>query len=498
MQARASGILLHVASLPSRYGIGDFGLEAYRFADLLVKARQSYWQTLPLTPPIPAPSYSPYNCLSAYAGNTLLISPELLCRQGLLTSKEIRHRPTFPDGCVNYRLVTTYKTRLLNLAFERFKAGPREPDYERFCSENTSWLDSFAGFVALRQHLQPRSWWDWPKQLRDRNKKALRAMRMQLRDSVEKEKFSQYLFSKQWFALKHYCNEHGIQIIGDIPIYVAYDSADVWAHPEIFKLTSTKKRRALAGVPPDFFSRKGQLWGNPVYDWRVLKSTGYLWWVQRMRHNLMLFDIVRLDHFRGFVEYWQVPAGHKTAKDGKWIKGPNADFFNKLLKVFPAKPVIVEDLGDITEEVRALAETFELPCMKVLQFAFDRTTATNPHCLGNHVENCVVYTGTHDNNTARGWFEKEARPAQKKRLFDYLGGKVPASRVHWELIRLAMTSVADLAIIPMQDVLGLGQQARMNRPSTVKGNWTWRLQPRKITAPTIRKLAKLTQTYDRA
>lgn len=498
MQARASGILLHVTSLPSRYGIGDFGPEAYHFADFLVRAKQSYWQMLPLTPPISGPPYSPYNCLSAFAGNTLFISPELLYRQGLLAKKDIQHRPTFPEGCVDYRLVATYKAKLLNLAFERFKAGPREPDYELFCSKNRSWLNSFAGFVALRQHFQPRLWWDWPKELRDRNKKTLRAIGTQLRDTIEKEKFLQYLFFKQWFALKHYCNERGIQIIGDIPIYVAYDSADVWAHANIFKLTSTKKRRALAGVPPDFFSRKGQLWGNPIYDWRALKNTGYSWWIQRIRHNLTLFDIVRLDHFRGFVEYWQVPAGHKTAKDGKWVKGPKADFFNKLFRAFPAKPVIVEDLGDITKEVRALAKKFQLPCMKVLQFAFDGNPATNPHCLGNHVENCAVYTGTHDNNTARGWFEKEARQRQKKRLFDYLGRKVPASRVHWEMIRLAMTSVGNLVIIPMQDVLGLGQKARMNRPGTVEGNWSWRLEPRQITAPTIRKLAKLTQTYGRA
>jgi 4-alpha-glucanotransferase len=507
MQARTSGILLHITSLPSRYGIGDFGPEAYRFVDLLVRARQSYWQMLPLTPPRPRPPYSPYNCLSAFAGNTLFISPELLYRQGLLARKDIQHRPTFPEGRVDYRLVATYKTKLLNLAFERFKAKPREPDYELFCAKNRSWLNSFAGFVALRQHFQPRLWWDWPKQLRDGNKKALQAIGPQLKDTIEKYKFFQYLFFEQWFALKHYCNKRGIQIIGDIPIYVAYDSADVWAHPKIFKLTSTRKRRALAGVPPDLFSRTGQLWGNPVYDWRALKNTGYSWWIQRIRHNLTLFDIVRLDHFRGFVKYWQVPAGHKTAKDGKWVNGPKDDFFNKLFRAFPAKPVIIEDLGYITKEVRALAEKLQLPCMKVLQFAFDAPALvfdkktrgpTNPHCLANHVKNCVVYTGTHDNNTARGWFEKEARPEQKKKLYKYLGHKVAADDVHWEMIRLAMTSVGNLLIIPMQDVLGLGQQARMNHPGTVKGNWTWRLQPGRITAPTIKKLTKLTQTYGRA
>jgi 4-alpha-glucanotransferase len=498
MQARASGILLHITSLPSKYGIGDFGPEAYRFVDFLVRAKQSYWQMLPLTPPVPGPSYSPYNCLSAFAGNTLFISPELLYRQGLLARKEIKQTPTFPQRRVNYRLATAYKTKLLNAAFERFQAGLKVPDYELFCSENRSWLDSFVSFFALRQHFQPRLWCDWPKKLRDGNKKALQAIGPRLRETIEKEKFFQYLFFKQWFALKQYCNEHGIRIIGDIPIYVAYDSADVWAHPKIFKLTSTKRRRAVAGVPPDSFSRTGQLWGNPVYDWRALENTDYSWWIQRVRHNLTLFDTVRLDHFRGFVKYWQIPASHRTAKNGTWVNGPKADFFNKLFRAFPAKPVIVEDLGYITKEVRSLAEKFQLPCMKVLQFAFDGDPAANTHCLANHVKNCVVYTGTHDNNTTRGWFEKEARPQQKKKLFDDLGRKVPANLVHWELIRLAMTSVANLAIIPMQDVLGLGQQARMNRPATIEGNWTWRLAPQQITAPTIRKLAKLTQTYGRA
>ena len=495
---RASGVLLHVTSLPSGYGIGDLGPEAYRFADFLVRANQSYWQILPLPLPTPGPCCSPYYSLSAFAGKTLLISPQLLYRQGLLSKKDIQDRPAFPEASVDYRSVSSYKAKLLNVAFERFKAVAREPDYALFCSKNRGWLGDFATFAALCRHYRQSLWYNWPAELRDRNEHALKAVKAKLRDAINREKFFQYLFFRQWSSLKHYCNQCGIQIIGDTPLYVAYDSADVWSHPDIFKLTSTKKPRAIAGVPPDFFSKSGQLWGNPVYDWRALRKTGYSWWIKRIRHNLTLFDIVRLDHFRAFVAYWQVPAGKKTARDGRWIKGPGEDFFNKLFRLFPSKPVVVEDLGHITRAVRALIEKFQLPGMRVLQFAFDEDSATNLHSLHNHVSNCVVYTGTHDNNTIRGWFEGEARPEQKKKLFDYLGRPVPSGQVHWELIRLAMSSVANLVIIPMQDILGLPEQARMNRPGTVTDNWSWRLTRGQITAPTARKLAKLTQTYDRA
>jgi 4-alpha-glucanotransferase len=306
------------------------------------------------------------------------------------------------------------------------------------------------------------------------------------------------MFFRQWHSLKRYCNQGGIKIIGDIPIYVSRESADLWAHPEIFKLTNTKKPRVVAGVPPDSFSRTGQLWGNPVYNWQVLKNRGYQWWVRRIKQQLSLFDIIRIDHFRGFIAYWQVPAGHKTAKNGKWVNGPKEDFFKMLFKYFPSKPFIVEDLGYITEDVVEVIEKFQLPCTRVLQSAFDGDPITNPHCPHNHVKNSVVYTGTHDNNTIKGWFAKEATPKAKSRLFDYLGHRVPASRVHWELIRLAMSSVANLVIIPMQDVSGLDEQARMNRPSTVKNNWSWRLGPKEKTASIARKLAKLTEIFGRA
>jgi 4-alpha-glucanotransferase len=480
------------------YGIGDFGPAAYRFVDFLAQAHQSYWQILPLNPPILTKNrYSPYNCLSAFAGNTLLISPELLYRQGLLSRKDIQDGADFPEGCIDYRRAVPYKRKLLNVAFERFKSISSKRGYEIFCEENRAWLEGYATFVALREHFGGRLWYDWPAEFRDRKKRALKDIRTSRRDAVEREKFLQYVFFEQWFGLKQYCKRHRIRIIGDIPFYVAYDSAAVWGHPEIFKLTRTKKPRVVAGVPPDFFSRTGQLWGNPIYDWAVLRKKGYGWWFRRMKHNLNLFDIVRLDHFRGFVAYWQVKAGSRTAMSGKWVDGPKEDFFNKLLKRFPSTRIIVEDLGYITADVRALIDKFRFPCMKVLLFAFDGEPATNPHCPHNHVSNCVVCTGTHDNNTVKGWFEKEAKPAQKKNLFDYLGRSAPATQVHWDLIRLAMSSVGNVVVIPMQDVLGLGEEARMNRPARARGNWRWRLCSGQIRTSVARNLAQLTKLYGR-
>jgi len=495
---RASGILVHITSLPSKYGVGDLGPAAYRFADFLARAKQSCWQLLPLTPSSARAYYSPYNGLSAFAGNTILISPQMLYQQGLLTKKEIQDKPTFPPGRVNYRLAVSYKTRLLNAAFERFGAMPDKSDYEQFCSENKGWLEDFAVFTALSRHFQPRLWCDWPTKLRDRDKQALKSITARLQRAVECEKFLQFLFFKQYFSLRRYCNKRGIRIIGDIPIYVSYDSADLWSHPEVFKLTRAKKPRFVGGVPPDNFNRTGQLWNNPVYDWKALKTQGYRWWLQRIKHNLTLFDIVRIDHFRGLIAYWQIPAGSKTAAVGRWVEGPGEDFFHKLLKHCPSRRIIAEDLGYITDDVRAFIKKFELAGMRLLQFGFDSEPVSNLHHPCNHVGNSVVYTGTHDNNTIRGWFEKESSPEQKKRLFDYLGQKVSAGRIHQEFIRLAMSSVAETAIIPLQDVLGLGEQARMNRPGTVRGNWQWQLRSGQLRTSTADNLAELTKVYGRA
>ncbi|MHC4114607.1 MAG: 4-alpha-glucanotransferase [Planctomycetota bacterium] len=497
LKKRASGILLHISSLPSEYGVGDLGPQAYRFADFLVKARQSYWQVLPINPPTVEGYHSPYNSLSAFAGNSLFISPQLLLRQGLLTRKEIQNPRPSPKANIDYHLVISYKKKLLNTAFQRFKSMPGDSNYNRFCSENKRWLEDFAMFVALRDHFGSGLWYKWPPELRDRRKEILKTTKSSLNEGIEREKFFQYQFFRQWFSLKNYCSRRGIGIIGDIPIYVAFDSADAWAHQEIFKLTKAKRPRLFSGVPPDFFSRTGQLWGNPVYDWKALKNTDYSWWLERIRHNFTLFDIIRLDHFRGLISCWEVPASHKTAEKGKWKKAGGEDFFKKLLKHFPERLLIVEDIGHITDDVRAAIEKFALTGMKILQYGFGGTAADNPHCPYNFENNSVVYTGTHDNNTTRGWFEKEAKSEQKKRLFDYLGRSVSGENISWELIRLALSSVSRLCIIPMQDVLGLGSKARMNKPGSVKGNWRWHLRKEEITGTLSGKLARLTKIYGR-
>jgi len=498
MKNRSSGIQLHITSLPSKYGIGDFGPEAYKFADFLAAAGQSYWQILPLNQINPRDSYSPYSCMSAFAGNTLLISPELLCHRGLLTKKDISDIPTFTPASVNFHSVYSYKTRLLHLAYSRFKSMPTDSNYEKFCAKNKNWLENYAIFSALRSNFRSRLWCDWPVELRGRKKSALKSVRPQLQDIIDREKFFQCVFFEQWFALKKYCNRRGIKIIGDIPLYVDYDSADVWRYPDNFKLTKAKKPHFIAGVPPDYYSRTGQLWNNPVYNWKVLKDTGYLWWFQRIKHSLAMFDIVRLDHFRGFFAYWQVPAKHKTAVNGKWVKVPGEDFLKKLFKYFPKSCFIAEDLGCITADVRAAIKKYKLVSTKVLLFAFNRDSSVNPHFPGSYPENSVVYTSTHDSNTIKGWFMKEAGYQQKKNLFEYLGRKVSVKQIHWELIHLAMKSVSDTVIIPLQDILGLGEDARMNRPATTKGNWKWRFRNGRLKPATIRKLAKLTRIYGRA
>jgi len=498
MKKRASGILLHISSLPSRFGVGDFGPEAYKFADFLVRAKQSYWQVLPLNPPIPiGNNYSPYNSSSAFAGNTLFISPEYLYKQGFLAKKDIQSNSAFCQANVNYRSVYSYKKKLFDTACECFEKYRKRTDYKRFCVDNVSWLEDHATFTALCQYFHNRSWDRWPIELREHRKASVQSAKTRLAREVNREKFVQYVFFRQWYDFKKYCNERNIRIIGDIPFYVAYQSADVWANPEVFKLTKTKKPRFIAGVPPDFFSRNGQLWNNPVYNWQALKKTGYKWWLRKVKHNLDLFDIVRLDHFRGFAAFWQVPAGSKTAKNGKWIPGPKEDFLNKLFKRFSLSRFIAEDLGYITTEVRELIKQYQLSCMKILIFGFDGDMSKNLHCPYNYISNSVVYTGTHDNNTVRGWLEKEAGIEQRKRLFDYIGHKVPDKRIHWELIRLAMSSVSNTVIVPMQDVLRLSEEARMNRPASLKGNWTWRLQKKDLKLPVAKSLAKMTEIYGR-
>jgi 4-alpha-glucanotransferase len=494
MKKRA-GILLHISSLPSDFGIGDFGPAAYKFADFLARAGQSCWQVLPLNPPAPVRNnFSPYNSSSAFAGNTLFISPQLLYKNGLLNKKDIRNKPVFPETRVNYRLVSAYKEKLFNLAYEHFKCNSA---YQKFCEENQFWLEDYAIFTAVSRHFRNRLWSRWPAELRDHKSSALKAVKIQLADAINREKFLQFVFFEQWWDLKSYCHKLGIAFIGDIPFYVAFESADVWSHPELFKLTKSKRPRFVAGVPPDMFSRTGQLWNNPVYNWDRLKKTGCRWWLKRFEHNLNLFDIVRLDHFRGFAAYWQIPAGSASAAGGKWVTGPGEHFFKKVFARFPVSAFFAEDLGRITPDVRALRDKFNLAGTKVLQSGFGENFATSTHNPRNLIKNSVLYTGTHDNNTIRGWFKNEADSGQKKRLFDYLGNKVSADRINWALIKLALGSVSNTVIIPMQDILGLGEEARMNRPATIKGNWQWRLKGGKFDSRIANKLKKLTETCGR-
>jgi 4-alpha-glucanotransferase len=498
MKRRRNGILLHLTSLPSEFGIGDLGPGAYRFVDFLAESKQSLWQILPLNPTDPIHNDSPYCSISAFACNPLLVSPELLVQHDLLLKSHLESAPLFPKGKIDYRAVHPYKEALLERAYERFKSKNQHPEYERFCSEQAGWLEDFALFRALKLKFSGQVWSDWPQGLRDRQSEALQAAQTEHSLRIDREKFAQYIFFKQWNSLKDYCRERYIQIIGDIPIYVDYDSSDVWVHPEFFKLDENKRPLVVAGVPPDYFSNTGQRWGNPIYRWDILKEKGYPWWTQRIAHNLTLFDLVRIDHFRGLVAYWEVPATEKTAINGRWVEAPAMDFFNLLTKKFPYLPIIAEDLGTITPDVREVMNHFEFPGMKVLLFAFGEGLPLNPYIPHNLPRNCVAYTGTHDNNTVKGWFEKEATADDKKRLSRYLGRQVPKEELPHELLRLLMMSVANNVILPLQDILGLGEEARMNHPSTREGNWEWRLSPDLLTTAVAEGLREMTEIFGRS
>lgn len=497
MRARASGILAHPTSLPSPFGIGDLGPHAYRFADFLAEAGQNVWQILPLNPTSPGSDHAPYSSVSAFAGNPLLISPEELVRDGLLDEADIQTGISFPDGSVSYDLVFPWKMRVLDLAFQRFLRLGGDRDFEEFQDANREWLEDFALYQALKSENGGKAWPRWPRAQRDREAEELQRCRRELDERIRREKFHQFLFFRQWHRLKRYCNRNDIQIMGDMPIYVCHDSADVWSHPDMFKLDGRRHPTHLAGVPPDYFSRTGQLWGNPVYDWQALRENGFAWWLQRMEQNLALYDLVRIDHFRGFVGYWEVPAGEETAVNGQWREAPCRDFFNALLRRFPALPVVAEDLGEITPDVREMIAHFGFPGMKVLLFAFGDDDPRNPFLPHNYPRNCVAYTGTHDTNTARGWFEKETDGEMRERIFRYMGRSPGADELPWEMIRLGMGSVAELMISPLQDVLGLPETARMNVPGTSEGNWRWRVVPEELDSLLAGRLADLTRIYGR-
>ncbi|RXE55220.1 4-alpha-glucanotransferase [Methanoculleus taiwanensis] len=498
MTIRKSGVLLPISSLPSPYGIGDLGPRAYRFADFLARAGQTIWQILPINPISAIGGNSPYQSLSAFAFNTLLISPEQLVAVGLLDQADIEPWPAFPEDRVDYRGTAGYKSGLFDRAYARFRENGTDAHFGAFCDANRYWLDDYALFVALKEQNGGRPWNEWAPGLRDRDPEALERNVSGLGYRIERERFLQYVAFRQWSWLKRYCRQRGIQIIGDIPIYVTYDSADVWANPELFKLGDDLLPSVVAGVPGDYFNPDGQLWGNPVYDWDALRAQGYRWWIQRVEHTLSLVDQVRIDHFRGFVGYWEVPASEKTAKNGYWVGGPGADFFTHLLRSLPCLPFIAEDLGFITAEVRELMQRFSLPGMRLLIFGFLGDPAGSPFSPHHYPPCSVAYTGTHDTNTVRGWFEEEATEEQRRAFFSYSGREVSIDAVHWEYIRLIMMSVAETAVIPMQDLLGLGAEARMNRPGIAEGNWEWRVKADQVSDDLAHRLSAMAAIYGRA
>jgi 4-alpha-glucanotransferase len=489
---RSSGILLHPTSLPGPFGIGDLGPTAYRWVETLATMRQSWWQVLPLGPT--GAGDSPYQSYSAFAGNVNLLSPELLERDGLVPATFWAGQ-TFPDDHVDYARVTPFKTALLRAAWDAFRGGKATHMRDEFTAYSTAqagWLDGFALFMAIRESLGGRPLTDWPGDLLRRDPVAVAATEKDLATHVARHRFGQFLFDRQWSALKAYAADRKVRVIGDAPIFVALDSADVWVNADQFLLDSDRRPKVVAGVPPDYFSADGQHWGNPIYDWGRMAATGYEWWTGRVRRDLQRVDLIRLDHFRGFSQAWHIPAAEKTAKNGKWVDGPGAALFDHLRFALGDLPLIAEDLGVITPDVDALRNGLGLPGMKVIQFALD--TPKNPYWPHNFDRPCVCYTGTHDNETTNGWW---ATLDEKTRgyLGAYIGRKVedPA----WDLIRLAWSSVAVVAIAPLQDVLSLGGEARMNKPGVASGNWQWRFQPHQFWTGVIDRLSGMTELYNR-
>ena len=496
---RASGVLLHPTSLPGRFGIGDFGPAAYRFADFLAAAGQTYWQIMPLGPT--GYGDSPYQSFSAHAGNTLLVSPERLARDGLLSQDDLKSVPDLPAGRVDFERVIESKRDLLQRAFENYGrdgAGLRD-EYAGFLNYASAWLDDWALFAALRDEHKGAPWHTWQRGIARRDPAALDYAREAFSGRIEAHKFFQFLFFYQWFHLKKHCAAGGVKIVGDMPIFVAHNSADVWARPELFQLNEGGGPRVVAGVPPDAFSKTGQLWGNPLYEWEAMRSDGFGWWAARMRSTLALVDVVRVDHFRGFAAYWEVPADHETAERGRWVDAPGRELFESLRGALGAIPIIAEDLGTITPDVHKLRDDFGFPGMRVLQFAFggDPDDTHLPH---NYERNTVVYTGTHDNDTTAGWFAArsderaggdEGLKRERENALKYLG--TDGREIHWDFIREAFKSVADLAIVPAQDLLGLGSAARMNTPASAEGNWTWRLADGALTDEVRDRLKGLTK-----
>ncbi len=506
---RTSGVLLHPTSLPGPHGIGDLGEGAFRFVDLLAAAGQSLWQVLPLGPT--GYGDSPYASLSSFAGNPLLLSLDGLVSRGLLDPSDLSPLPDFPPNRVDYGLVVSWKMPLLAKAASRFpgsEAGDRG-GFEEFSRANESWLDDYALYMALKERFDLRARargaqgaaWNgsWDRDIALREPEALARWRRELGEAVRVQKVWQFLFFRQWSELRAYANSKGIRLVGDIPIFVAPDSADVWANRALFHLDANGRPTVVAGVPPDYFSATGQLWGNPLYDWEALRATGFTWWIERMAAALRAVDIVRIDHFRGFESYWEIPAGALTAERGRWVKAPGRELFARVKAALGSLPVMAEDLGIITPEVTKLRDELGFPGMAVLQFAFvpkaGGLDAGNPFLPHNHRSDMVVYTGTHDNDTTLGWY-RGLSEAERDVIRRYLARD--GNDIAWDFVRMALSSVARHAIVPLQDLLALDSSARMNRPSTVGGNWAWRLEPGQIDRGALDRLGEMTGLYGRS
>jgi 4-alpha-glucanotransferase len=499
---RSSGILLHPTSLASPYGIGDLGLDARHFTDFLAEAGQRVWQVLPLGPT--GYGESPYQCYSAWAGNPMLIGLERLVEQGWLEASEVQAAPEFPDDRVDFELLAPWKTRLLQSAATRFLQRPA-PRFEDFCQTNRHWLDDFSLFAALKAEHRGAGWTEWEPGARDRDPEALTKWREKLAASIASQQFLQFVFFEQWRELREYARARGVRIMGDLPIYVSHDSADVWANRRYFHLDKQGNPTVVSGVPPDYFSETGQLWGNPIYQWEALAKDGYRWWLDRFRATFALVDMIRLDHFRGFEAYWEVPAPEKTAVNGRWVKGPGSALFRAAATELGELPFVAENLGVITPAVEAIREEFGFPGMAVLQFAFGNDAQAPTFRPHNFPRGVAAYTGTHDCDTTVGWWSSEGRgestrseeDIQRERDFAMRYLNTDGREIHWTFIRALEASVADTVLIPMQDVLGLGTEARMNQPATLGGNWRWRCLPGALKPEIARRLREMSELYER-
>lgn len=504
--ARSSGILLHPTSLPGPFGIGDFGTAAYEFADFLASAGQSIWQMLPLGPT--GYGDSPYQCFSAFAGNPVLISLVRLADEGLLAVQEIAELPPFSSDQVEYERVNQFKSQKLSMAFAGFRTSAPESmksRFEAFKEAEHAWLPDYALFRALKDRFGGVAWPKWEPAFALREPAALQRAQSELADKIDEQEFLQFVFFEQWQELKSYCHDKKLRIMGDLPIYVAHDSADVWAHHEYFHLDQNGNATRVAGVPPDYFSSTGQLWGNPIYRWERMAADGYSWWIERFRAAFRMFDLLRVDHFRGFEAYWEVPGGEKTAQNGKWVKGPGADIFAAVAAKLGRLSILAENLGVITSAVEAIRKRFGFPGMAILQFAFGNDPqgpSFRPH---NYERNLVAYTGTHDNDTVMGWWTSKPGKGsirteddiRKEREFTRRYLKLDGDEIHWAFIRTLMASVADTVIFPVQDVIGAGAEARMNIPGTANGNWRWRLRGEALTEEIASRLRSMVETYER-